>query len=235
MWEQTVQTAQQAPIQQRSSLPSHQRQGARTSTPPVSGQQSRNTRDDDALYSTRMPSSARRYQPPGEPSERRSFVDTEGNQVIEQGNQRLVIHNEPPPQRKIHWLLILGIGMILMLGLYLGLSWLGNWWTNHQLDAAYGYPRTYQTDAVVGHDDSAANPSHFIFLNLNGHVEIIEMPGGDASKAKIYIGPTLYSDDAPLIPVTGEFRNVNGTVEMIVHIQNQEIIYVSDGTKFVPK
>src|SRR5712691_9347809 len=157
------------------------------------------------------------------------YVDRQGNQVIQRGQQRIVIHDEPPP-RKVHWMLILGIGMIIMLALYVGFNMLGNWWTNRQLDAAYGFPRMYQVDAVVGHNnDSSANPSHFIFLNLNGHVEIIELPAGDASKAKIYIGPTLFSDNAPLIPVTGEFKNVDGKEEMIIHIQNQEIIYVSDG------
>src|SRR2546425_1583080 len=42
----------------------------------------------------------------------------------------------------------------------------------------YGRPRTFQTDAVVGHNDSAASPSHFIAINLNRHVEVIECPGG---------------------------------------------------------
>src|SRR5437763_293107 len=82
--------------------------------------------EDDSYYPQRMPSSAIRYQ------------DTQGNQVIQRGRQRIVIHNEAPPKRRTHWLLILGIGMALMLGLYVGLSWLGNWWNNHQLDAAYG-------------------------------------------------------------------------------------------------
>jgi hypothetical protein len=79
--------------------------------------------------------------------------------------------------------------MVLMLGLYLGVSWLANWWVDHQLDATYSMPRTYQGDAVVGHGDSVVNPSHLIFLNLGGHVEIIELPSGNAAKAKIYIGP----------------------------------------------
>ncbi len=126
--------------------------------------------------------------------------------------------------------------MALMLGLYFGLTLVASWWLNHQLDTTYGMPRTYQVDAVVGHNnDSAVNPSHFIFLNLGGHVEIIELPAGDAAKAKIYVGPTLFSDNAASIPVTGEFRNFNGTEEMLVHIQNQILVYVSDGTKFVPK
>jgi hypothetical protein len=178
---------------------------------------------DDSYFDTRRPTSTRRY------------VDTRGNQVFQQENKRIVIHEEPPPKRRVHWLLILGIGMALMLGLYLGVNWLANWWTNHQLDATYGMPRTYQVDAVVSHGDSAANPSHFIFLNLGGHVEIIELPGGNAAKAIVYVGPTLFSDNAPLIPVTGEFKTVNGTEEMLVHVQNQTIVYVSDGTKFVPR
>lgn len=175
------------------------------------------------------------FEPPRSRSSAIRYVDRQGNQVIQRGQQRIVIHDEPPP-RKSHWMLTLGIGMIIMLLLYIGFTWAGNWWTEHQLDATYGFPRTYQVDAVVGHNnDSQVNPSHFIFLNLNGHVEIIELPAGDASKAKIYIGPTLFSDNAPLIPVTGEFKNVDGKEEMIVHIQNQEIIYVSDGTTFKPK
>ena len=176
----------------------------------------------DSYFNPRIPSSAIRR-------------DTQGNQVIRRGNRQFVLHNTPPPKRKVHWSLILGIGMALMLGLYLGLNWVANWWVNHQLDATYGMPRTYQVDAVVGHEDSVVNPSHFIFLNLNGHIEIIELPGGNAAKGKIYVGPTLFSDNASLVPVTGEFKNVGGTEEMLVYIQDKTLIYVSDGTKFVPK
>src|SRR6266568_6690411 len=78
----------------------------------------------DSYYPQRMPTSTRRY------------VDTRGNQVIEQGKKRIVIHDEAPPKRKVHWLLILAIGMALMLGLYVGLTWLSNWWSYRQLDAA---------------------------------------------------------------------------------------------------
>jgi hypothetical protein len=132
------------------------------------------------------------FEPPRMPNSAIRYVDRQGNQVIQRGRQRIVIHDEPPP-RKSHWMLTLGIGMILMLALYVGLMWVSNWWINRQLDATYGFPRTYQVDAVVGHNnDSPANPSHFIFLNLNGHVEIIEIPAGDASKTRIYIGPALF-------------------------------------------
>src|SRR6266568_1314999 len=171
---------------------------------------------DDSYYPARMPSSARRYQ------------TTNGAQVIQRGKQRLVIHEGPPPKRNVHWLLILGIGMALMFGLSVGLIWAANWWTEHQLEATYGFPRTYQADAVIYAGDTSDHPSHYIFLNLNGTVEIIELPHGDSVRARIYKGPTIFSDQAALVPVTGEFRNVGGKVEMLVHIQGQVIVYVND-------
>src|SRR5713226_3621715 len=177
----------------------------------------------DSYYDTRLPTSTRRY------------VDTRGNQVIQRGNKRIVIHEEPPPKKRTHWMLYIGVGMIVMLALYVGFQMLGNWWTEHQLDASYGFPRTYQVDANVYAGDTSDHPSHYIFLNLNGTVEIIELPHGDSAHARIYKGPTLFSDQAALIPVTGEFKNVNGKVEMLVHIQNQLIIYINDGTQFKPQ
>jgi hypothetical protein len=128
------------------------------------------------------------------------------------------------------------LGMTMMALLAFTVSSIGSWWQIHQQDVMYGRPRTFQVDAVVGHNDSAANPSHFIFVNLNRHVIIIEMPGGDASKARIYNGPTLFGDGQDLTPVTAEFKDVNGDgrLDMIVHIQDQTLVYLNDGTQFQP-
>jgi hypothetical protein len=174
---------------------------------------------------TRMPTSARRY------------YDTRGNQVIQRGNQRFVFHDEPPPRRRrrLHWSAIFGIGMTMMVLLFISWTLITNWWTNHQLDATYGFPRTYQVDAIVYPGDTSDHPSHYIFLNLNGTVEIIELPHDDSAHARIYKGPTLFSDQAALIPVTGEFKVVNSKVEMIIHIQDQVIVYINDGTQFKPQ
>ena len=177
----------------------------------------------DSYYDTRLPTSAIRYR------------DTSGNQVIQRGNKRIVIHQEPPPPKRTHWLLWVGFGMIAMLALYVAFQMLGSWWTEHQLDATYGFPRTYQVDAIVYPSDTSDHPSHYIFLNLSGTVEIIELPHGDSAHARIYKGPTLFSDNADLIPVTGDFKIVNGKVEMLVHIQDQTIVYVNDGTQFKPQ
>ncbi len=180
---------------------------------------------------------------PGEPTRSRTsavrYVMSSGQQVIQRGNKRFVIHDEPPPKlrRRPHWLVISGLSMIVLLLLWWLLSWASAWWAEHQLDATYGMPRTYQVDEVVGHADSTDHPTHFIFLNLDGHVLIIELPGGDSSHARIYSGPQIFADNPASVPVTGEFKDVNGDgkVDMIVHIGEQRIIYLNDGTQFKPQ
>jgi hypothetical protein len=83
------------------------------------------------------------------------------------------IYEEQPvkQKRKVHWLVFLGLGMMVMLLGWFALSSLGTWWQMHQDDSTYGNPRTYQTDAVVGHSDSSTSPTHFIAVNLRGCVE----------------------------------------------------------------
>ena len=137
---------------------------------------------------------------------------------------------------RAHPLLLLGIGMIAMLALWTLLTLAVNWWNTTWDDIHYGRPRTYQVDAVVGHNDSPSSPSHFIAINLNGRIEVIEFPGGDASKARIYIGPQLYGDGQQLIPVTLRFVDVNGNQhpDMIIHFQDTNIVYINDQGGFRP-
>jgi hypothetical protein len=126
---------------------------------------------------------------------------------------------------------------LVMALLVLGSTAFSNWWQVHQDDMQYGRPRTFQLDAVVGHADSRANPTHLIFLNLNRHVEIIELPGGNASHAHIYQGPVLFGPGQDLTPITGQLRDVNGDgkPDIIVHIQDQQLILLNDGTQFRPQ
>src|SRR5260370_36570242 len=90
-------------------------------------------------------------------------------------------------------------------------------------------------NARVGPDD-ASTPSISIALNLNRHVIIIEFPGGDPTRAKDYLGPTLFGDGQDLTPVTLSFKDVNGDgkLDMIVHIQDQTFVFLNDGTQFRP-
>lgn len=137
---------------------------------------------------------------------------------------------------RAHPLLLLGIGMIVMLVLWTLLTLAASWWNTTWNDIHYGRPRTYQVNAVVGHNDSTSTPSHFIALNLNGRIEVIEFPGGDASKARIYIGPQLYGNGQELIPVTLSFVDINGNhhPDMIIHFQDTNIVYINDQGSFRP-
>jgi hypothetical protein len=101
--------------------------------------------------------------------------------------------------------------------------------------SAYGRPRTAQYDVVVGHNDSPSNPSHFIAVNLNGTAIVIEVPGGETSKAKIYKGPQIIAPDASLVPVTLTFSDVthDGKLAMLLHIQAATIIYLNQNGQFV--
>ncbi len=137
---------------------------------------------------------------------------------------------------RAHPLLLLGLGMIAMLVLWTLLTLAVTWWNTTWDDIHYGRPRTFQIDAIVGHNDSSSNPSHFIAMNLNGRLEVIEFPGGDASKARIYIGPQLYGNGDNLIPVTLSFVDVNGNhrPDMILHFQDTRLVYINENGGFRP-
>src|SRR5947209_20199880 len=86
----------------------------------------------DSYYPQRMPSSTRRY------------VDTRGHQVIQQGNKRIVIHDETPKKaRRFHWMFFVGLALFTMVAGWIAFTLLGNWWSAKQLDWKYGTPRTF--------------------------------------------------------------------------------------------
>lgn len=137
---------------------------------------------------------------------------------------------------RFHWLFFVGLAMLVMLLGWVLLTTLFNWWQLWQDDLHYGRPRTFQTEAVVGHNDSEANPSHFVAINLHRQIEIIEFPGGDSSKAKIYIGPVLIGEGQDLAAVTLSFKDMNGDgkPDMIVNIQNNRFVFINDNGSFRP-
>jgi hypothetical protein len=99
-------------------------------------------------------------------------------------------------------------------------------------------PRTYQTDAVVGHSDSNTNPSHFVCTNLRGKISVLEAPGGDYTHAIIYPIVTEISGNAPC---TLKFTDTNGDgkIDMVVYVGdpgNQSTFFLfNTGSKFTGK
>jgi hypothetical protein len=147
---------------------------------------------------------------------------------------------QPEKRRGMHWLFYAGLLFIVILAGWMALNALSSWWQAKQDDWAFGMPRTYQTDAVIGHRDSASSPSHFIAQNLNGEVVVIEYPAGDVSKAKSYVITTLPDNDG-YAPVTLKFKALTGDerLDMLVEIgdpgsQVQVILY-NTGSQFAAK
>ena len=137
-------------------------------------------------------------------------------------------------KQQAHPLLYLGIGMLSMVVLWTVLSGVIHWANVTLDDLRYGRPRTAQYDVVVGHTDSLANPSHFIVINLNRRIEVIEFPGGDPSHAHIYMGPQLYGPDDDLTPATLSFVDVLGNhkLDMIINVQQSHIVFINDQGTF---
>jgi hypothetical protein len=215
----------------------------------------------DDVWPPRMPTSTRRYTNVPARQHAATQVYTQGNRRIYVHNglppgRQTTTQIPPParrqlqpqyedeneteipakPRRRAHWMLSVGVGMLAMLALWVAGGWILQWWQVHQDDMTYGRPRTFQTDAVVGHNDSPTNPSHFLALNLNRHVLVIECPGGDCAHALIYLGPTLFGDGQDLTPVTLTFQDLNGDSkpDMLVHIQDQRLAFLNENGKFRP-
>jgi hypothetical protein len=205
---------------------------------------------DDAQYNPytnapRMAVSSRHYTPVApraeirvthhqQPPIRRASIVTESRTQEPQQEPRTLPTSAPHPG--LHRLVFVGLGMLLMLVLWLAGSTALAWVQSKGDDWTYGRPRTFQTDARVEHQD-AQTPSHFLALNLHGHISVIEFPAGDASKAKVYLGPTL-APGHDLDPVTLKFQDVNGDGKpdllVLVAKAGVEAVFINDHGSFRP-
>ena len=189
---------------------------------------------------TQMPRSALRHRSLGEaaapgPAPLYRRASRAQGSVETQPAQTEAPVTRPRSRRRLHPLLYLGLGMIAMLALWTLLSLAVSWWNTTMDDLHYGRPRTFQMDAYVGHNEVGA-PSHFIALNYKGRIEVIEFPGGDATHARIYLGPQLYGAGSDLVPVTLSFVDVSGhhQPDMLVHFQTSRLIFINAAGGFRP-
>lgn len=193
-------------------------------------------------YPGRLPSTVRRYD-----RGVASLPDTSSRLPVprrasaRQNSTDTVVQVEEKPfltrqRQHRHWhpLTLAGIVLLLLVTGWWLLIQVASWWQVTQNDWHYGRPRTFQTDEVVGHHDSPAQPSHFIVLNLHGHILIYELPGGDAARTQIYLGPVLLGQGQDLTPVTLKFQDVNGDgkVDMLLLIADSSLIYINTGSAF---
>lgn len=210
----------------------------------------------DEYYQTRLPTSTRRYQ-----------VSPE--QIYQSGNTRLHVryvdvpkrksrHAQLPPERErqteeyaavphstrqarhVHPLAWFGIFCVFLVVGWIGLNAVTSWYQGVQNDWTYGQQRHFEINAVVGHADSQTNPSHFTAENNNGQIIVIELPGGNVAKAKIYQIETVPGNAGnPPVKLSFQDMNADGKPDMLVQIgDGNAVLYVTlfnNGTEFVSK
>ena len=91
-----------------------------------------------------------------------------------------------------------------------------------------------QMDAYVGHNEAEGVPSHFVAMNLNRRVTVLEMRGGDSSQVNTIVGPYLFGQGEDLTPVTlgSTDLNADGLSDLIVSVKNEQLLYLNDGASF---
>ncbi len=209
----------------------------------------------DAYYQTRLPTSSRRYQyiPDATTTQGRvNVVEHYHEQPLRAHRQPLqpqrqrdrytdeVEHIQVTPHRRIHPLVWTGSFFILLILGWLALNFVTSWYQGVQNDWTYGKERHFEINAVVGHNDSSSNPSHFTAENDRGNIYVIELPGGDATKAHIYQITTIPGNDGnPPVKVSFQDLNRDGKLDMLVQIGDPgnfiTVILFNNGSQFVSK
>ena len=209
--------------------------------------------EDNAYYQTRLPTSSRRYQHIPDVTTTKGRV----NVVEHYHEQPLRAHRQqlPPPRQRageqikqihpkplprFHPLVWMGVFGIFLVSGWLGLNAVSAWYQGVQNDWTYGKERHFEINAVVGHGDSANNPSHFTAENNNGQIIVIELPGNNVSKAKIYQIETVPGNVGnPPVKLTFQDMNADGKLDMLVQIGDGSatlfVTLYNNGTQFVSK
>lgn len=195
------------------------------------GQAPRRSSRGDVITETQTRRTSPNNIPPRSTQKQPPAGQTTGTMPTRSPRQITTTYDTPPPlkrpRRNVHWLLYVGLGMLIALALWvLGMNAI-TWGTNEYNNIVYGNPRTFQIDAVVGHNDSPTNPSHFIALNLHGQIIVVEFPGGNPSRAIDYAGPDLIAPGEDLLPVTLTFSDLNhdGRLDMVIHVADKVFVF----------
>ena len=196
---------------------------------------------DDALYTTRVPRSARRYAPATTPPCTIVHVTRHAGppppiKPASRNQAPAYDESEQAPLRQRLWRLhpsvYIGLSMLVMLIGWIALSSFSQWWQNEQETLHYGYPRTFQIDANVRH----GGISHFTVENLDGHIIITEVEVSDLAQVHVYLGPVFSGVGADLQPATISFEDVNGDgyPDMIIAVGAERSVLVNTHTGFRP-
>ena len=154
--------------------------------------------------------------------------------AVTAGNQRTVtLPALPDPSRFLTTAAIVGALAVL---LYFGITSLFAWTQTKLDDIKYGRPRTSQLSAPVGHNETNGALTHFVAMNLNRQVTVIEFPGGDVTKPRVIVGPYLFgrAEDLTVVKLRTEDVNGDDKKDLLVQVKDERLVYINDGTNFRP-
>lgn len=124
--------------------------------------------------------------------------------------------------------------ILTMIAAYLLISTSLTWGQRLLDDIRYGMPRTTHISGFVGHEESVGNPTHFIGVNLERQVIVLEMPGGNADQVRTLSGPYLFGANEELTPVDLALNDVDqdGFTDLLVTVRNEQIVYLNKDGEF---
>lgn len=137
------------------------------------------------------------------------------------------------PTKSVGSIAYIVTGILALLAIYVLLSSVIGWGQVIIDDMRYGRPRTFHLTANIGRPEEAGAPTHLIAMNLERQVVLLELPGGDAAKARALPGPYLFGAGEDLTPVTMRLQDVNGDTspDLIVRVKDEEMVYINrDGS-----
>ncbi len=146
---------------------------------------------------------------------------------------------EELPRQGKHPLFYIGICLVIMVLFLTAYTLIPPAFQKWSDDRVYGYPRTFQTDANVGH----GGMEHFLALNNRGTIEVLEIPSypSPTNQTRLYIIVRLTNQGADLVPATLSFPDINGDgkpdMQVTVLDGSNPSVWVlfNNGTSFVPK
>jgi hypothetical protein len=138
------------------------------------------------------------------------------------------------PTVSLNTFIYLITGLLALLAIYAIMGHVVTWGRERIDDFRYGTPRTFHMEAVVGMGDNESSPSHFIAMNLNRQVVVLQIPGGDTSQTRTITGPYLVGAGEDKTPVLLSFEDVNrdGTRDMVVNVKNEAIVFLNRDGQF---
>ncbi len=128
--------------------------------------------------------------------------------------------------------------LVAMLAIYVLVGWVVNWGQVRLDDLRYGRPRTMHLSGFVGRAEEAyGQPTHFIAMNLNRQVVVLELPGSDPTQVRSWPGPYLFGAHEDLTPVIIDLADVDGDglPDVVLNVRNEQIVYLNrDGGLRLP-